>query len=387
MQENKKSIKQENKKSKKIHILLTALLITVFTVGSVGVGILVSTVRNELQASVLSTKVKKTKVKVKKTSFSKKLNARLVADAASDIAAANPVSCSFDSSEGMKFSGEFINPKTNIQVDPGQDLSVTLFLKNTGDVPWFSAAGGCGDVPIVRLGTARDRDRPSVFYNPGDSANWLDPNRIAMAEARVNPGEIATFTFSSHAPAVTDIFKEYFQPVVEGVQWMESKKETAVVNIKIGQNDQEQERRAFYLNFSGQASALDISGELIIDLNLTTQTALVKFGDTVIRKYIVSTGKSNTPTPIGRFKVLIKQNLRIGNAYPHYRMPYFQGFTVQGAGLHALPYLANDRGVFWNEALTHLGRRVSHGCVRMSDDDAVDLYNITEIGTPVVIHY
>ena len=375
------------KTNTKLHFLLTALLVTVFTVGSVGVGILVSTIRNEIQASVLSTKVKKTKVKVKKTVFSKKLNARLVADAASDIAAANPVSCSFDSSRGMKFSGEFINPETNIQVDPGQDLSVTLFLKNTGDVPWFSTASGCGDVPIVRLGTARDRDRPSVFYNPGDSANWLDPNRIAMVELRVNPGEIATFTFLSHAPAVMDIFKEYFQPVVEGKQWMESKKETAVVNIKIGQNDQEQERRAFYLNYSGQASALDISGELTVDVNLTTQITRVKFGDNVIREYIVSTGAYDTPTPRGKFKILTKQELRIGSAYPHYRMPYFELFTPQGAGFHALPYLANDKGVFWNEALTHLGQRVSHGCVRLSDENAIDLYNITEIGTPVVVHY
>jgi hypothetical protein len=376
------------KTNNKLNFLLTALLIAVFAVGSVGVGIAVGMASNELQVSVLSSnKVKKTKVKVKKSVFSKKLNTRLVADAASDGTTVNPVSCAFSSFEGKTFSGEFINVETNIQTDPGQDLSVSLFLKNTGNAPWFSAASGCSDVPIVNLGTALSRDRRSVFYNPGDPSHWLEPNRIAMAEPRVNPGEIATFTFLSHAPTVNDIFKEYFQPVVEGKQWMESKKETAIVSIKVGQNDAGQERKAFYLNYSGQASALDISGELTVEVNLTTQKTFVKFGDNIIREYLVSTGKSETPTPIGKFKLLIKQDLRIGNAYPHYRMPYFQGFTVQGAGFHALPYLANDRGVFWNEALSHLGQRVSHGCVRMADENAEDLFKITELGTPVVIHY
>ena len=109
-------------------------------------------------------------------------------------------------------------------------------------------------------------------------------------------------------------------------------------------------------------------------------------GDTLIREYTVSTGTFNTPTPLGNFKILNKQDLRIARKWPHYHMPQWQGFTKWGHGFHSLPYLANDKGIFWNEALTHIGQRVSHGCIRLLPEDAEDLYSLTEVGTEMVIH-
>jgi len=253
-------------------------------------------------------------------------------------------------------------------------------------VPWFSATSGCWR-NHVKLGTARDRDRMSVFYNPGNSA-WLSPERIAMAEARVEPNEIATFTFISKAPRTTDIFREYFQPVVEGVQWMEGKETVARVDIAVGFIPPELEKSLFYLNKTAQASSIiDVNGEIIVDVNITEQKMRVKLGGQVIREFNVSTGTFNTPTPIGTFEILNKQELRIGSKWPHYHMPKWQGFTKWGHGLHSLPYLANDRGVFWSEALNHIGQRVSHGCIRVLPDDAEDLFNLTAIRGKIVIHY
>ena len=67
-------------------------------------------------------------------------------------------------------------------------------------------------------------------------------------------------------------------------------------------------------------------------------------------------------------------------------MLYFQLFTWRGHGLHALPYLMNDGGVFWKEALSDIGKPVSHGCVRQLPEDAITLYNFTSVGTPIWIH-
>ena len=128
------------------------------------------------------------------------------------------------------------------------------------------------------------------------------------------------------------------------------------------------------------------SGERVVDVDISEQKLRLKFGQTVIREYLVSTGTFNTPTPLDRFKILNKQELRIGSAKPHYRMPFWQGFTRGGAGFHSLPYLANDNGVFWEEALSHIGQRVSHGCVRLLPEDAEDFYKLTAVGIKVVVH-
>ena len=100
-----------------------------------------------------------------------------------------------------------------------------------------------------------------------------------------------------------------------------------------------------------------------------------------------STGAYDTPTPRGNYKILNKQELRIGGAAPHYRMPFWQGWRTDGYGIHGLPYLgANDGGWFWKEAENHIGIPVSHGCIRTPDRDAETLHGFTVIGTPMFIY-
>lgn len=367
-------------KNKKIHVLLVLALTLVFTAGSVGVGIFASRVAGELQTSVVKNKKLKKKKKVR--SVSSALIAQHDNLAPPQVL---PVNCAFAEPEKPEYKGEFIEREIRVGAKEDGEFKVTLYLKNTGNMPWFSAASGCAK-NHVKLGTARDRDRASIFFNPGNPA-WLSAERISMVESRVEPNEIATFTFISKAPRSTDIFREYFQPVVEGVQWMERKEETVRVDIDVGFVPPEYEKSLFYLNKTAQASSIDPNGELMVDVDISDQKMLVKLGEQVIREFQVSTGTFNTPTPIGTFKILNKQELRIGSKWPHYHMPKWQGFTKWGHGLHSLPYLANDRGVFWSEALNHIGQRVSHGCIRVLPDDAEDLFNLTVVDTPLVIHY
>lgn len=367
-------------KNKKFHVLFVIALAFVFTVGSVGVGIFASRVAGELQTSVV--KEKKTKRKKK----AKRVTSSLVAQHDYlESPQVQPINCEFAEPEKQDYKGEFIEREIRLSADEGGEFKVTFYLKNTGNVPWFSVASGCAK-NHVKLGTARDRDRASIFFNPGDSA-WLSAERIAMVESRVKPNEIATFTFISKAPRSTDIFREYFQPVVEGVQWMERKEETARVDIAVGFVPPEYEKSLFYIGKTGQASSIDPNGELVVDVDISDQKMLVKLGEQVIREFQVSTGTFNTPTPIGTFEILNKQELRIGSKWPHYHMPKWQGFTKWGHGLHSLPYLANDRGVFWSEALNHIGQRVSHGCIRILPNDAEDLFNLTTVGVKLVTHY
>lgn len=362
-----------------IRKIAVAFIIAVFTISGIGVSIFVTRFANTLQDSILFS-----------TGDVRKIPRKLITNLLAQISVPQPAVdaatiCSYTPPDNQEYKGEFITDGTKVWAEPGGDFSVSIYIKNTGNAAWFGDFSGCPGVSYMRLGTARDRDRDSVFYNPADPV-WLTSNRIAMIELRVDPGEIGTFSFTAKAPQVEDIFKEYFQPVVEGKTWLDSKDETTHIDVYVGENDQENEKRLFYLAKSGQASALDLSKPAVIDVDISQQKLRMKFGDTVVREYAVSTGTFKTPTPFGRFKILNKQELRIAGKWPHYRMPLWQGFTKWGHGLHSLPYLANDRGVFWNEALDHIGQRVSHGCIRMLPEDAQDLYSLTEVGMEVVIH-
>jgi lipoprotein-anchoring transpeptidase ErfK/SrfK len=63
-------------------------------------------------------------------------------------------------------------------------------------------------------------------------------------------------------------------------------------------------------------------------------------------------------------------------------MPFSMNFAAGGYYIHELPYWPNG----YREGESHLGHRVSHGCVRLGIGPAEYVFNWAEIGTPVYIH-
>lgn len=99
--------------------------------------------------------------------------------------------------------------------------------------------------------------------------------------------------------------------------------------------------------------------------------------------FTVSTGKWDTPTPIGQFKIGNKQPRAFSRKYGLY-MPFWMQF-LQGDegsyGLHELPEWPNG----YKEGQNHLGIAVSHGCIRLGVGDAKKLYDWAEVGTTVIV--
>ena len=123
-------------------------------------------------------------------------------------------------------------------------------------------------------------------------------------------------------------------------------------------------------------------------IDLSEQKAAIIEDGALMMHYPVSSGAWETPTPRGKFQVHSKQKMRISSQDVPYRMPYYMAFTESKShGLHALPYLGNKatNSDYWYEALDHIGRPVSHGCVRLLPEDAEALYEWAEVGTPVLI--
>jgi len=120
----------------------------------------------------------------------------------------------------------------------------------------------------------------------------------------------------------------------------------------------------------------------VIEVNLSQQQLIRWENGTMKDVKKVSTGKRTMPTPTGVFKIRNKIPLAYSRRYRLY-MPYWMAFTSAGHGIHELPIFRNGR----REGANHLGRPVSHGCVRLGVGDAKEVYAWAVVGTPVVIHY
>jgi hypothetical protein len=131
---------------------------------------------------------------------------------------------------------------------------------------------------------------------------------------------------------------------------------------------------------------------LYLSINLTKQRLFVMDSYTVVASYVISSGKPGTPTPVGTFYILNKHSLAQSRLFPGIWMEKWNALTTtpgstggyQGYGLHRVPCFDSECNV--RESLSHLGRPVSAGCVRIENAGADWVYDHAPIGTPVHIH-
>lgn len=120
-----------------------------------------------------------------------------------------------------------------------------------------------------------------------------------------------------------------------------------------------------------------------IDINLKSQVMTIFENGEVLDAYMVSSGKRGMETPQGTFHISNKTPRAWSAKYGLY-MPYWQALVPSGDfGIHELPEWPGG----FKEGQAHLGTPVSHGCVRLGVGPAKRVYEFTEIGTPVVVHY
>lgn len=297
-----------------------------------------------------------------------------------------PVSCQIERHADETYSARFVAVRKKGVFAKGELMETKVYIQNTGNMPWFSADSGCPYL-VANLGTDKTRDRNSVFFTDGLlwETDWEKPNRIRMTTKRVDPGEMAQFIFWSRAPQTDGLYREYFTPVLEGVTWMDGG--TFFTDYKVGNPNMDIDKKDLleYIKESTDLSKIDLSGNKSINVQISTQRMQLKIGDITIKEFPVSTGTYRTPTPLGTTTISHKQEVRVAGGWPHYIMPKWMTYRGGGYGIHALPSLANDNGVFWNEALNHIGTRRSHGCIRLLPQDAVFAYNFADIGTVVHI--
>ena len=112
------------------------------------------------------------------------------------------------------------------------------------------------------------------------------------------------------------------------------------------------------------------AGPLLAVISLTKQRLWLHDATGVVAQSAVSTGRAGHVTPTGVFSVVQKKRFHRSNIYSAAPMPFMQRLTWSGIALHA--------GVV-------SGYPASHGCIRLPQQFAVELWGITRVGTRVVI--
>ncbi|HKQ55545.1 MAG TPA: L,D-transpeptidase [Methyloceanibacter sp.] len=112
------------------------------------------------------------------------------------------------------------------------------------------------------------------------------------------------------------------------------------------------------------------SGPVAIIVSVPKQRAYVYRNGILIGVATCSTGKKGFETPTGVFTILEKDKDHVSSEFDDAPMPHMERLTWGGVALHAgkLP-----------------GYPASHGCVRLPAKFAENLFEVTQIGTPVII--
>ena len=103
-------------------------------------------------------------------------------------------------------------------------------------------------------------------------------------------------------------------------------------------------------------------------INVAAKRLTVYRKGSIYREYIIATGKPETPTPIGNFTIINKE-LDPGGPYG----TRWLGLSKRGYGIHG----TNNP--------PSIGTAASNGCIRMYNEDAEALFDMTPIGTSVRI--
>ncbi|MFZ5354403.1 MAG: L,D-transpeptidase [Bacillota bacterium] len=124
----------------------------------------------------------------------------------------------------------------------------------------------------------------------------------------------------------------------------------------------------FYPYSTGNALLRQNSYSIVIDKNTRTLTLLKN--EKWFKSYPVAIGKPSTPTPEGSFRIV---NVAVNPGGP---------FGVRWLGLNAP---GGDYGIHGTNNPSSIGKAVSNGCIRMYNQDILDLVKYVWVGTPVKI--
>lgn len=118
-----------------------------------------------------------------------------------------------------------------------------------------------------------------------------------------------------------------------------------------------------------------------VEVDISQQVLRMCEGGRVIEEMSVSTGRKETPTPVGSFRVISKKPMlysRLANSW----LPFWVGI-YSDYGFHETPISRDEEKRIGED---EIGQPTSMGCVRLRVGDAERFYHWAEIGMRVIIY-
>lgn len=134
---------------------------------------------------------------------------------------------------------------------------------------------------------------------------------------------------------------------------------------------------------SGSAVPSDAVEGYYVRVSLEDQTVFIYLDGVLVRSMVCSGGTSEKPTPVGRFYIQNRGEFFFSEKY---QQGGWWWVSFRDWGIYLFHSVPTDRsGNILVEEAAKLGQPASHGCIRLTLDDARWFYeNITQ-GTPVDI--
>ncbi len=128
----------------------------------------------------------------------------------------------------------------------------------------------------------------------------------------------------------------------------------------------------------------DAASKYKIKVNLQKNTVTVyrlkKGNYKPYKAFVCSVGKS---TPVGSFRIYEK---RRWHALVEYTWGQYSARFTGPYLFHSVPYDSPDASTLFNEEFNKLGKTASHGCIRLTVQDAKWIYDNCAMGTQVVVY-
>jgi lipoprotein-anchoring transpeptidase ErfK/SrfK len=107
-----------------------------------------------------------------------------------------------------------------------------------------------------------------------------------------------------------------------------------------------------------------------IVINTKSRTLTLLKDGAPLKSYPAAVGKPSTPTPKGSYRIINKE-VNPGGPFG----VRWLGMNIPGGGY----------GIHGTNDPSSIGKSISHGCVRMFNNQVIELYNLVPVGTPVTI--
>ncbi|MBI2414540.1 L,D-transpeptidase [candidate division WWE3 bacterium] len=144
---------------------------------------------------------------------------------------------------------------------------------------------------------------------------------------------------------------------------------------------------AVILPLEGKPKTNGEMADVYLEVN-KSQQRLYKFEHgKLVKTYIISTGLT-WETPPGEFVVLGKEKMAISYQDDWYMPNYLPIGTVYGYrfGFHSIPYHLDAAGNIYSRDSNTMGSPATGGCIQLTQDDSLELFDWAKIGTPVYIY-